>query len=468
MAKTNKISFLNSIAAQLLILLVLAFSVFIVSLFVTVSLTRRDFVDPPIAGFTERQKGMAEILAQTPLQERLRQLDRLKKRYPDVTLVVHSQTFELPDGLAWNNERDDFMFGSGPPRDLWRGPKRPDNRPVIIEPFSFARSIEELKEESPLKKGDSRVRATLYFQMPDGQVISSSRKIRLRTPPNMAVDTISFFVVICMILLMIWAIYFLIIPIRRLAQVTDKIGKDNSEPQLAAETGPSEVRLAARALNKMQDRIHHLIEDRTRMLAAVGHDLRTPVTRLRLRADVIEPDDVKNAFLRDLDMMDGLLSRLMIYFRRGDAGDEMASWELSSLIDSLVSEWSDSGYDVSIIDMVPATIKAHPNELLRMVDNLVDNAIKYAGSCALQLVRDETHVCLKVIDHGPGIPLKDKALLQEPFARGDKARTMNETSGFGLGLAIALNAAVNHNAEMILDDTPGGGLTVVVRIPLAE
>ena len=280
------------------------------------------------------------------------------------------------------------------------------------------------------------------------------------------------FTVVCMSLLLLWAIIFLIRPLRRLAQATNNIAKENATPQKVDVAGPTELRVAALALNKMQDRIHQLIDDRTRMLAAVGHDLRTPVTRLRLRADTVEPEELRTAFLRDLNMMDGLLKRLMTYFRKGEIDDDPVRLELSSLVDSLVCEWDDAGEAVEFVHYTNVTVLARPNDLMRMVDNLIENAIKYAGGCEVSLSKEEGEqgevACLKVIDHGPGIAQEDKLHLLEPFERGDKARTMDDKSGFGLGLAIARKVAQMHQASLELADTAGGGLTVIVRFPIAS
>ena len=311
------------------------------------------------------------------------------------------------------------------------------------------------------------MKVTIFARRPDDKVISASIVISSNSPPNHALENIFVFTLVCMSLLLLWAIIFLIRPLRRLAQATNNIAKENATPKKAEVAGPTELRVAATALNKMQDRIHQLIDDRTRMLAAVGHDLRTPVTRLRLRADTVEPEELKLAFLRDLTMMDGLLKRLMTYFSKGDMEEEPVRLELSSLVDSLANEWSDAGEAVELVDYTNVTILAKPNDLMRMVDNLIDNAIKYAGSCELSLTKEADFACLKVIDHGPGIAQEDKLHLLEPFARGDKARTMNDKSGFGLGLAIARRAAQSHNATLELDDTEGGGLTIVVRFPLS-
>lgn len=473
-------SFLNTIAGQLLMLLFLAMALFFISFYATVRVANDNINSPPVSMFSERQFGLAEILSRMPAEERAENVAFIQKNHPETNYELLPKDTALPEGVTWNGfmRRD---WGTAPPPkpsgstlDFFRDP--PDEaRPPYDEgtppqprgmPPTALASIDQARYLDPV--GKNAAEATVYYRFEDGQIFAVTRYIMLNPPADFMITMISGFMITCMTLLMIWAYFLLVRPIRKLARVTDTIAKDTAEPQPVEIAGPGELRTASRALNKMQDRIHHLIEDRTRMLAAVGHDLRTPVTRLRLRVDVVEPEDVKSALLRDINMMDGLLSRLMTYFSKGNTGEELKPFELSSLIDSVIDEWSDAGHEILLVQNETCRVMARPNELLRMIDNLVDNAIKYANACSLRLVRQDEVACLEIIDHGPGIPDKDKLVLQEPFARGDEARTMNDKSGFGLGLAIARQAVVNHNAEMILLDTAGGGLTVQVRFPLVK
>nr|WP_321982132.1 ATP-binding protein [uncultured Cohaesibacter sp.] len=477
MRQSRWFAFLNSIAGQLLVLLILASALFLTGIFISVRAARDAPVAPPVMLFTERQIGISEMLAQIPEEQIGVYLDKLRALHPGVEYQHLSKDDPSLNGLRWGARnpalRDEAYAASVNPPSVGDGnPPQPPRRDPFLDDLANPQKT-TIPLARTLSSEVSQIdEVTIYSRLPDQSVIRASTSIRLHMPPNFQVEGILVFTIVCIFLLLLWAVIFLIRPLRRLAQATNNIAKENATPQKADVAGPTELRVAALALNKMQDRIHQLIDDRTRMLAAVGHDLRTPVTRLRLRADTVEPEEVKAAFLRDLNMMDGLLKRLMTYFSKGDMDEDPVRLELSSLVDSLVSEWDDAGEAVELVGYANMTILARPNDLMRMVDNLIDNAIKYAGSCEVSLSREESEkgnvACLRVIDHGPGIAQEDKLHLLEPFERGDKARTMNDKSGFGLGLAIARKVAQMHQAALELADTDGGGLTVVVRFPIAS
>ncbi|WP_319530067.1 ATP-binding protein [uncultured Cohaesibacter sp.] len=442
----------NSIASQLLLLLVVALILLLGGFYLAVSLATKNRVAPPVMMFAERQLMIGQMLALHERDERQSHLNGLLNYHPNTTFTLEPESFVLPKALVWDywNYLDaqsvDDQFSQ--------------HLPFRVGSLPFALELEE--------QGDNQILATMHMRMPDDQVFTARSQLRLDPPPNLTVTLVLVFVIISMALLLVWAIVFLIRPIRRIAAVTDRIARDGSEPLPVDAGGPTELRLVSQALSKMQHRIQHLLEDRTRMLAAVGHDLRTPVTRLRLRADTVGPDEVKDGLLRDIAMMDGLLSRLMSYFQSGSHHEEKTTLEFCSLVETLVSEWEDAGHDVTLGPCETVTMRARLNELMRMIDNLIDNAIKYGGSCQVSLFVDDETARLEVVDHGPGIPEEDRLLLLEPFTRGEKARTMDNKSGFGLGLAIAVKAAESHDATLELIETPGGGLTVHVTFPLGR
>ena len=481
MKQLRWLTFLNSIAGQLLILLLLATALFLTGIYISVRAARDAALAPPVMLFTERQIGIAEMLTQVPEEKFSDFLQELRSLHPGVDYQHLSKEAPQLLDLKWvsrNLALKDQMH-EALPKEAASGPEQEEGavsrgRPIdpLFERLANPQSVSVPLARTMLQEGSNMVYVTVYSLMPDQSAVSASIHIRAETLPNRQMESTLIFTVVCMSLLLLWAIIFLIRPLRRLAQATNNIAKENATPQKVDVAGPTELRVAALALNKMQDRIHQLIDDRTRMLAAVGHDLRTPVTRLRLRADTVEPEELRTAFLRDLNMMDGLLKRLMTYFRKGEIDDDPVRLELSSLVDSLVCEWDDAGEAVEFVHYTNVTVLARPNDLMRMVDNLIENAIKYAGGCEVSLSKEEGEqgdvACLKVIDHGPGIAQEDKLHLLEPFERGDKARTMDDKSGFGLGLAIARKVAQMHQASLELADTAGGGLTVIVRFPIAS
>lgn len=235
--------------------------------------------------------------------------------------------------------------------------------------------------------------------------------------------------------------------------------------------GPDEVRVASRALNRMQARIRGMIVDRTRMLAAVSHDLRTPITRMRLRAEFIDDEDTRRQMLRDLDQMGAMVHAALSYLRDGQDTQSRSLVDLASLLQTVCHDFADTGEKVTYEgpDHLLASLRA--DEIRRAVGNLVENALKYGGACAIVRLRpaSRNEVDIEVVDRGPGIPNELKAAMLEPFARGDAARTMGDRSaGFGLGLAIARSAAEAHGGSLLLQDGEPSGLVAVLRLPTGD
>ena len=438
----------NSIAAQLVAVLLVAMLTF--ASFTWISLSRSNrFVPPPVALFTERILGYAEMLDQMPREQRTDYLSKMGAQQSKVSIQIipSSQADQLPKGLDWKTGNLRVPF--------------PDYQAIKLK---VAIDRKFLKDFPDAKNPHL---TNVFVELGDGDVLIASRMISLRKNP---VDRITrqFFYFVCLLLLLLmgWSWWALIRPLHLFSKTVDEIGHDDGAAVALDEKGPTELRKAAHALNRMQARIHHLIEDRTRMLAAVGHDLRTPVTRLRLRSEFLEDEPRRLAILKDLDLMEGLLTRLLTYLRKGETGEEMVGLELNSLVAGQVSEWTDAGYDVTFENTDRLTILGRQNELLGVLDNLIDNAIKYAGSCALKLNGSDGFAHLQVIDHGPGLSEQDQKTLLEPFARGDEARNMDKATGFGLGLAIVQQSARKHGAELSLETTKGGGLTVNLLFPL--
>ena len=314
----------NSIASQLLLLLVVALVLLLGGFYLAVSLATKNRVAPPVMIFAERQLMIGQMLALHEREERQSHLDGLTSYHPNTDFKLEPETFVLPETLVW---------------DYWNYSDEQSAEDQLALHLSFR--VGSLPFALELQdQGGNQVLATMHMRMPDDQVVTARSKLRLDPTPEQTVALVLVFVVISMALLLLWAVVFLIRPIRRLAEVTDRIARDGADPLPIDATGPTELRLVALALYKMQRRIQHLLDDRTRMLAAVGHDLRTPVTRLRLRADTVEPDEVKDGLLRDIAVMDGLLFRLMSYFRAAaPATRKRARWSSAALS----RRWSANG-----------------------------------------------------------------------------------------------------------------------------
>jgi signal transduction histidine kinase len=254
-------------------------------------------------------------------------------------------------------------------------------------------------------------------------------------------------------------------PLRRLATAADSIGHTSS-PTAIAETGPTEVRRVAHAFNGMQERIRRIVEDRTRALAAVSHDLRTPITRLRLRAGFIEDQEAQARVDADLDEMDSMIEATLAYLK-GDADTEIRrATNLSSLIATLVDDLTDSGYDVGWEGPVDAVATIRPIAVKRALSNLLHNAVTYGTSAQLHLEARGANWRLLITDCGPGIAVADIPRALEPFQRFKHSRNRS-TGGVGLGLTIAAQAVAAEGGNLSLRNLRDRGLEVEVLLPMA-
>ncbi len=263
-----------------------------------------------------------------------------------------------------------------------------------------------------------------------------------------------------------WAVSLATRPLRRLAQAADALNPAQLSPALAgaplSEQGPREVARAARAFNAMQARIQAHLNERMQILAAVSHDLQTPITRLRLRADLLDDTVLRDKLHADLAEMQALVEQGISYARSALAMQEpLQRVDLQALLDSLVADYTDAGRAVSLTlgePDSPDRCHTRPQALRRLACNLVDNALKFAGAAEISLQGTPEggwQVC--VLDRGPGIPAQELQAVMQPFYRVENSRNRS-TGGTGLGLAIAQQLALALEATLTLAPRAGGGL----------
>jgi signal transduction histidine kinase len=247
-------------------------------------------------------------------------------------------------------------------------------------------------------------------------------------------------------------------PLRTLAEVADALGPD-LKPVDMPEHGPSEVVRAARAINAMQRRIAGYVDERLRILAAISHDLQTPITRMRLRVDLMDDTAQQERFGEDLRQLQDLVREGIRYARSMHGKPEPAlAVDLDHLLDSITLDYRDSGAAVTLAGSCGQPLRTRPKALRRIVSNLVDNAIKYGGAAEIVLARGERQQCvIRVLDPGPGIPDDMLEAVFEPFYRLEGSRS-RDTGGTGLGLAIARQLAGAMDATLTLHRRPEGGL----------
>jgi signal transduction histidine kinase len=252
-------------------------------------------------------------------------------------------------------------------------------------------------------------------------------------------------------------------PLAVLGRAAEDLGRDIERPPLD-ESGPAEVRRTAQAFNTMQARLVRFLRDRAQMLAAVSHDLKTPITRLRLRAELIEDPALKGNVVHDLEDMEGMPRAALDFLRDASAHEAAQPLDVNAMLESLQADAEAMGRDVQIEGAAAAPYPARPQSLRRCVGNLIDNAVRY-GKHARVCVRDDAkHLEIVVADEGPGIPPDKLEQVFEPFFRLDASRS-RESGGVGLGLSIARDIARAHGGSLELRNRPQGGLDAILTLP---
>ncbi len=315
-------------------------------------------------------------------------------------------------------------------------------------------------------KSDFRSMLWMSIHLTDGTWLNGVIALRHPGPfflhPRFVTQTLLSMVLVALIAL--WAVSRLSQPVKRFAEAADRLGRDVAAPGLL-ETGPLEFRQAARAFNIMRDRIRRLVEDRTHMLAAISHDLRTPITRLRLRLEFIEDSVERTRMLEDLDEMERLIASTMIFANDTIAQEDRRLVDIATLVQGTVEDFSEMGATLDYTGPHSLLLRAHPLSIKRVVVNLIDNANKYGGTAHIDLSQCANDCVLVIEDSGPGIPPHFREKVFSPFVRLEKSRN-RDTGGNGLGLSIARAAVRAHGGDIVLDDSPLGGLRVTVTLPV--
>ena len=252
-------------------------------------------------------------------------------------------------------------------------------------------------------------------------------------------------------------------PLAALATAAEKLGEDINRPPLP-ETGPSEAQRAARAFNTMQQRLSRFIADRTRIFTAMSHDLKTPITRLRLRTEMLDDEALRAKFSRDLADMEAMVAQTLDFMRDASAQEAVQRVDVTALLESLQTDYQDMGAKVEIEGDVRLPYPGRPLALRRCLTNLVDNAIRYGGRAGIRVEDTTDRLIIRVLDDGPGIAEEHLDQAFEPFFRGDASRS-RETGGTGLGLGIARNIARAHGGNLVLRNRPEGGLEAMLSLP---
>jgi signal transduction histidine kinase len=263
--------------------------------------------------------------------------------------------------------------------------------------------------------------------------------------------------------LMIFMVRRITRPLGQLAAAADRFGRGEAVPVLA-EQGPLDIQETIRAFNRMRDRLERFVQDRTRMLAAISHDLRTPITALRVRAELIDDAETRGKILTTLDEMQRITEATLAFVREEAEQEDTRLIDLEALVESLCDDLSDTGKDVTFSGPGKTPYRCRVVSLKRAISNLVDNAVAYGQRARVTLVVEGEALHITIDDDGPGIAASDMERIFEPFVRLETSRS-RDTGGVGLGMAIARSIVRRHGGDITLANRPDGGLRVIVRLP---
>jgi len=252
-------------------------------------------------------------------------------------------------------------------------------------------------------------------------------------------------------------------PLNALADAADELGTNINRAPMAEE-GPVEVVRAARAFNTMQARLAGYVRDRTRVLAAMSHDLKTPVTRLRLRAELLEDPQVRVKFTKDLDEMESMVGATLDFLRGQEVGEPVQPVDVTALLESLQADMAEIGGPVRIEGNARAPFPGRPQAMKRCLANLIENAVKYGKSAVVAIDDNDSRLEIRIRDEGPGLPQAELEKVFEPFYRVESSRS-RETGGTGLGLTIARSVAEAHGGSLVLSNRARGGLEARLILP---
>jgi signal transduction histidine kinase len=361
-------------------------------------------------------------------------------------------------------ERQNYRYLLAPPNDAG-APEESSLARVIRESVVASVGGSRVDAKAGVSASESGERIEIGLRLHDGSPLT----LQLNRPGLQISTTTAVLLAIQLLFLALatWlAVRAAVRPLERLAVAAD--GLDLGRPARPLdERGPIEVARAARAFNAMRQRIADHLAERLRILAAVSHDLQTPITRMRLRAELLEAGPLRERLQVDLGELETLVKEGVAYARSAQADTEaVRAVDLNALLDGLVCDYVDAGHRVTLTGSAPIPAALRPMALKRLVTNLLDNAVKFAGGAELLLERPAPDVLDVVIrDSGPGIPAHELGAVMQPFYRVESSRN-RDSGGTGLGLAIAQELAGALGASLSLNNRAAGGLEARLSIPL--
>jgi signal transduction histidine kinase len=390
---------------------------------------------------------VVDTLGTTPMSDEEARLSELLRSmlHGAVSGMPQINVEEASRGRGEPCGQNEFRFGTEPPP---RGDR------------------EEYRDRDPDGDGDRDEMAALTISVPldNGRWLSMRSTIALPSEPN-RLTWLSFFVsALAVAVVTVLVVRSQTRLLRNLAQASERFGRGEQVDPLP-ETGPSEVTAATTAFNTMQARLSQFIAERMRLLAGISHDLRTPLTTLRLKAELLDDDAARDDLITTIDELSGIAEAALAFTRAEAANEETQVLDLAEPLDEIISEFQLAGADVAADGIEHLDVPCRPVSLKRAIRNLVENAVRYGGSARVSLRRDGTEAVIEVTDSGPGIPEDRIADAFKPFVRLEPSRNA-ETGGIGLGLSIAMGIVHAHGGTIVLTNRPEGGLAATIWLPL--
>ena len=419
---------------------------------------RRDIA----AAIADRIYSVVDLIEDTPAEQRPALLLALRSPWLDAEILSHRPTIvdRVPEEFEKLREQILSQIRQFGDREVAIGvSERPWTDP-------FRKFRRERDDDDERRRPRDRRTLMIGLKLTDGNWLAF--RMPLRPPrPLPEFQMIGVIVVSALVILLfaIWAAYRVTRPLARFAEAADRLGVDLRAPPLP-EHGSRELRKAAHAFNQMQDRLRRLIDDRTMMLAAISHDLRTVLTRLTLRAEFIDDPQQREKAVADIDEMRSMLDASLSFARDDTAEEARTSVDLSSLLQSLCDDLADAGNAVEYEGPARLPYWSQPVALRRVFANLIGNALKYGVEAAVTAAPKDGGVVVEIADRGPGIPTDKREQVFAPFYRLEGSRS-RETGGTGLGLSVARGIVRRHGGDITMHDRPGGGLLVRVTLPPA-
>ena len=343
-----------------------------------------------------------------------------------------------------------------------------DMRAAIHDRVDLPPRLRERMDPEREARMDRRLRRmrtlVLSAQLADGSWLNATVVSR-RPNPWLAARPLAATLLTYLIILaaMLWMARRLTRPLGDLTAAAERFRGRGEAPHVKPR-GPADLRRAVDAFNAMGARVSAMLDEKDRMLGAIGHDLRTPPASLRIRAESVEPDEEKQRMIATLDEMTAMLDDTLALARSGRAAEEARAIDVTALADTVVEEFRALGHEVEMESGVRLVARVQPGLLRRAVRNLVENGIKYGGGARVAVREEGDELAIHVSDNGPGIPAAELERVQQAFYRIEPSRS-RETGGSGLGLTLARAAAQAHGGSLELENRPEGGLIARIRLP---